>query len=86
MAQTENGPQGFRKNFREELRIERRPYQGHDLVHVRVWERRGNDWRPSHKGLSLSPALWEAIMPEIEELARGALEGEGAGGAESFRS
>jgi len=86
LAQSGDGPQGFRKHAREELRIERRPYQGHDLVHVRVWERRGNDWRPTPKGLSLSPALWEAILPEIEELTREALEGEDTGGPESLRS
>jgi len=66
---------GFRKNGREELRIERRAYQGHDLVHVRVWERVEGGWRPTAKGLSLQPALWEAILPEILELAREALDG-----------
>ena len=75
----DQGRRGFAKNAREELRIERRPYLGHDLIHCRVWER-GTDgtWRPTPKGLSLSPNLWEAILPEIEELVRAALDGEGA--------
>jgi len=29
------------------------------------------------RGLSLSPELWEAILPEIEELARAALDARG---------
>ena len=66
---------GFVKNMNEELRIERRAYQGHDLIHCRVWERVEGGWRPTPRGLSLSPELWEAIMPEIVELARGALDG-----------
>ena len=69
---------GFTKNVREEVRIERRPYEGYDLIHCRVWER-GSDglWRPTPKGLSLSPNLWEAILPEIAELVREALDGGG---------
>lgn len=38
MDQGEAGPQGFRKNANEELRVERPSYQGHDLVHLQVWE------------------------------------------------
>ena len=71
----ELGPQGFAKNAGEELRIGRKAFQGHDLIHCRVWERSGDGWRPTHKGLSLSPELWEAIVPEIMELAREALDG-----------
>jgi len=72
---------GFTKNAREEVRIERRPYEGYDLIHCRVWER-GTDgtWRPTPKGLSLSPNLWEAIVPEIMELVTEALDGSGAAG------
>ena len=71
----ELGPQGFAKNAGEELRIGRGSFKGYDLIHVRVWERNGAGWRPTQKGLSLSPELWEAIVPEIIELARQALDG-----------
>ncbi len=71
---------GFEKNAGEELRIVRATYRGHDLIHVRIWGRGpGGAWRPTPKGLSLSPALWEAIVPEILDLVGQALE---AGGHE----
>ena len=43
------------KNAKEEYRISRGDYNGHDLVHVRVWfkDRATGEHKPSAKGVSV---------------------------------
>lgn len=42
------------KNAREEIRVERQDYQGHDLVQMRVWfDAGGGEMRPTKKGIAI---------------------------------
>ena len=60
------------KNTREEIRIHREPYNGHDLMHIRVWVAKGDgEMLPTKKGISIQIALVahliEALVSENDE-------------------
>ena len=60
------------KNTREELRILREPYKGHDLMHIRVWVANDDgEMIPTKKGISIQIALVghliEALVNENDE-------------------
>lgn len=61
------------KNAREELRIVRKVFEGHDLLDARVWALSavpGGDAAPTKKGLCLRPETWEALVERIAEALR----------------
>ena len=61
------------KNSREEIRIGREEWQGHDLINIRVWAGIGGDERkPTKKGLALKQELAEQVADAIRELIGGA--------------
>ncbi|MDM7969487.1 MAG: transcriptional coactivator p15/PC4 family protein [Paracoccaceae bacterium] len=60
------------KNTREEIRIHREPYKGHDLMHIRVWAANcDGEMIPTKKGISIQTALVahiiEALVHENDE-------------------
>lgn len=59
-----------RKNSREEIRVTRRTWQGHDLVDARVFEfpaDGGGDGTATRKGLSLRVETWRELLPVLSE-------------------
>lgn len=60
------------KNTREEIRISREPFKGHDLMNIRVWAINSDgDMIPTKKGISINIAivahLIEAMVNEARE-------------------
>jgi len=56
------------KNAAEVLQVRRTVYNGRDLIDVRSWLRSavpGGEPSPTKKGLSLPPATWRLLLPEI---------------------
>ena len=52
----------IRKNSREEIRIARETFKGHDLISIRVWfEADDGSMRPGKAGVAIRAAL----LPEI---------------------
>jgi hypothetical protein len=51
----------IRKNNREEIRVPRGEYKGHDVVGVRVWflDRVSDEMRPGRDGIAFRAALVE---------------------------
>jgi hypothetical protein len=61
------------KNAREELRVYREPFKGHDLVHFRIWAL-GMDGEkaPTRKGVSMNVSLAaELVEAVVHELKNG---------------
>jgi hypothetical protein len=61
-----------RKNTREEVRLTRKVFEGHDLLDARVWALSlvpGLDATPTKKGLCLRPETWRelcgAVLAEV---------------------
>jgi hypothetical protein len=62
------------KNSREEVRIVRKLFEGHDLVDARVWALSlvpGGDASPTKKGLCLRPETWAELCEKITEALGG---------------
>ena len=60
----------LRKNSAEVIRVAPVVYHGHDLLDVRVYRPGllpGDEDRPTKKGLSLPPALWQQLLPLITQ-------------------
>jgi len=59
------------KNSREELRIAREDFRGHDVVNIRVWYYAGEEFRPSKKGFAIRseqlPELIQALQVVSQE-------------------
>lgn len=57
------------KNALEQLQIAIREYQGHTFVDIRLYFL-GDDeqWHPSKKGLTVSPALWPEFLEAIGQV------------------
>jgi len=53
-----------RKNAREEIRISRGEYKGHDVVGVRVWfeDRESGEMRPGRDGLAFRAELVDEVI------------------------
>ena len=57
----------IRKNAREELRIERQEYRGHDMINLRVWFDDGTgEYRPGKQGIAFKAEL---LMDVLDALA-----------------
>lgn len=51
------------KNAREELRIERQDYRGHDLINFRVWYDDGTgEYRPGKQGIAFKAELLPHVL------------------------
>jgi hypothetical protein len=61
------------KNAAETIRVERAPFNGVDLLHVRCWTGRPGDpnAKPTPKGLSLRPEVWREVLPAVAALLEG---------------
>ena len=57
-----------RKNASETIRVRPTEYNGAELVDVRVWyESATGEMKPTKKGLTLRPEMWQELLPEIEQ-------------------
>lgn len=57
----------IRKNAREQFRIERSRYQGHELLNVRVWYDAGDgDFRPGKQGVAIKTELLPEVLDAID--------------------
>lgn len=62
------------KNSREEIRIHRNHFKGHDLMHIRIWTANAdNEMIPTRKGVSIQMALVahliDALSSEYDEVS-----------------
>jgi len=64
------GGQVFAKNALEQVRVERTTFRGREYVNARIWfqDERG-EWRPTQKGLALTPELAEQVARAMLEVA-----------------
>jgi len=64
----------FQKNALEEVRVEITEYQGRGYINLRVFFEASHglnqDWRPSHKGLTLAVELLPELKKSIDEAIR----------------
>ena len=65
-----------KKNSREEVRVVRKVFEGHDLIDARCWTlpvSPSETPMPTRKGLCASPEVWEqvaaAVLAELREEA-----------------
>jgi len=57
----------IRKNSREEIRISREAYMGHDLVNLRVfYEDAEGEYRPGKKGLAFRLDLLPEVIAALQ--------------------
>lgn len=56
------------KNSAERIRFDVIEYHGHTLADVRVYYDDGGQYKPSKKGLTISPAIWSDFLQGIEAL------------------
>ena len=57
-----------KKNSREEVRVVRKVFEGHDLVDARVWALSAvpdTPPTPTKKGLCASPEVWEQVASAV---------------------
>jgi len=56
----------IQKNSREEIRVSRDEYNGHDLINLRVFFDAGEgDMRPGNKGLAFNASLLPEVMKAL---------------------
>lgn len=54
------------KNSKEEIRVSLDNFQGHDLLHMRVWyQAEGGEMRPGRKSLAVNVALIPQLLGAI---------------------
>ena len=55
------------KNTREQIRVTRTNYRGYEFIDVRVYwkDETTQEWKPSSKGISLSPKTIPQIVEHI---------------------
>jgi Transcriptional Coactivator p15 (PC4) len=67
----------IQKNSREEIRIGRSEFKGHDLVNIRVWfESEDGTMRPGKSGLAFRIELLPEVSAALSKLAAPANSGE----------
>ena len=52
----------------EVLRFDVREYKGKVYADIRTYYQDGEEWKPTKKGLSISPVIWGEFMQGIEKL------------------
>lgn len=58
------------KNAREEIRVERSEFKGHDLVQMRVWYDPGDgDKKPGNKGLAVKSDKVPDLIRALSQVA-----------------
>jgi hypothetical protein len=64
---TERLPVAIQKNSREEIRISRDIFRGHDLISIRIWFK-ANDgsMRPTKDGVAFRVALLDQIIEALQ--------------------
>lgn len=61
----------LRKNAREELRVERQDYRGHDLINLRVWYDDGSgEHRPGKQGIAFKAELLDDVMHALSQVSK----------------
>ena len=59
----------IRKNIREQIRIERQDYKGHDLINMRVWYDDGSgEYCPGKQGIAFRTELVGDIQSALSDL------------------
>lgn len=56
------------KNSREEIRVVRKTFEGHDLLDARVWALSAvpeTDPKPTKKGLCCKPETWRGVAAAV---------------------
>jgi hypothetical protein len=66
----------FNKNVLEEVRVSLEEYKGNRYIDLRVYFKADDEFKPSKKGLTLSPDL----LPELEQAVQKLKEAIGQGG------
>jgi hypothetical protein len=58
----------IRKNTREEIRVTRGEYKGHDIIAVRVWfeDRETGEMRPGKDGLAFRVDLVDEVIEGLQ--------------------
>lgn len=58
----------IRKNNREEIRVTRGDFKGHDVVGIRVWflDRDSGEMRPGKEGFAFRAALLDEIIGALQ--------------------
>jgi hypothetical protein len=70
---SERAPIVIQKNAREEFRISRDTFRGHDLVSIRVWFKADDgSMRPSKDGVTLRVALVDEVIEALQAAKAGA--------------
>lgn len=60
----------IRKNAREELRVERQDYRGHDLINLRVWYDDGSgEYRPGKQGIAFKAELLTDVLNALFDVS-----------------
>lgn len=57
----------IRKNAREEIRVSRDDYRGHDMINLRVFYDAGDDMRPGKQGVAFKAALLPEILSALRQ-------------------
>ena len=65
---TERVLASIRKNNREEIRVTRGEYKGHDVVNVRVWfqDRDSGEMLPGRDGVAFRAALVDDLVAALQ--------------------
>ena len=59
----------IRKNSFEQIQIGVREYRGHTFADLRIHYRDdAGEWKPSNKGVTISPATWPEFRAAIDQL------------------
>lgn len=60
----------IRKNAREELRVERQDFRGHDLINLRVWYDDGSgEYRPGKQGIAFKSELTADVLDALMQVS-----------------
>lgn len=62
----------LKKNAREELRIERSEYRGHDVVTIRVWFRADDgEMKPGRQGIAFKSSMLRLVADALKRIEAG---------------
>lgn len=59
----------IRKNVREEIRITREEFKGHDILNIRVFYRNEEEWRPGKQGLAIRMELLPEFLGALHQVS-----------------